>query len=268
MPRRRPRAAAAASPSSALGNSASRFQRRPSGSRTGRLSKRCTTSRLDAAAVQAPDARPGRSRPRGRPRRRRASRKVEDLLQALESRVRRSSPGSSKNGAMSACQRALTSRSRHRRLRALEVLRLEVADEQPVRRAGTASSSTSRSRPGRESISGHTSRWRARYSSSRSGRTRSRKQTRSTSDHVLQVEQRPRRARPRRPGGRRRARRGASGPARTRPRRTRPAGAPKRKRELVLPIRNVAPGIDSPSATISFRRPSTVCVQPTIVTGP
>ena len=43
---------------------------------------------------------------------------------------------------------------------------------------------------------------------------------------------------------------------------------PKRRRLLVLPIRNVSPGIDSPSAASSFSRPSAVCVQPTIVIGP
>ena len=42
----------------------------------------------------------------------------------------------------------------------------------------------------------------------------------------------------------------------------------KRMRELVLPIRNVGPAIDSPSAAISFSRPSAVCVRPRIVTGP
>ena len=36
----------------------------------------------------------------------------------------------------------------------------------------------------------------------------------------------------------------------------------------MLPMRNVSPGIDSPSATSSFSAPSAVCVQPTIVTGP
>ena len=42
----------------------------------------------------------------------------------------------------------------------------------------------------------------------------------------------------------------------------------KRMRELVLPILNVGPGVDSPSAATSFSRPSTVCVTPRIVTGP
>ena len=36
----------------------------------------------------------------------------------------------------------------------------------------------------------------------------------------------------------------------------------------MLPIRNVSPSIEAPSATISFSRPSAVCVQPTIVIGP
>ena len=44
--------------------------------------------------------------------------------------------------------------------------------------------------------------------------------------------------------------------------------AGNRIREFVLPIRNVGPAIDSPSAATSFRRPSAVCVSPRIVTGP
>jgi hypothetical protein len=48
------------------------------------------------------------------------------------------------------------------------------------------------------------------------------------------------------------------------------AAGPERKRirEFVLPIRNVGPAIDSPSAASSFSRPSAVCVTPRIVTGP
>ena len=41
-----------------------------------------------------------------------------------------------------------------------------------------------------------------------------------------------------------------------------------RIREFVLPIRKVGPGIDSPSAAMSFSRPSAVWVSPRIVTGP
>jgi hypothetical protein len=41
-----------------------------------------------------------------------------------------------------------------------------------------------------------------------------------------------------------------------------------RIREFVLPIRNVGPAIESPSAAISFNRPSAVCETPRMVTGP
>ena len=42
----------------------------------------------------------------------------------------------------------------------------------------------------------------------------------------------------------------------------------KRILEFVFPILKVGPAIDSPSAAISFSRPSAVCVTPRIVTGP
>src|SRR4029079_16956000 len=45
-------------------------------------------------------------------------------------------------------------------------------------------------------------------------------------------------------------------------------GRPNRRRLFVLPMRNVSPGIDSPSAASSLSVPSTVCVQPTIGIGP
>jgi len=43
---------------------------------------------------------------------------------------------------------------------------------------------------------------------------------------------------------------------------------PREAQAVVVAIRKVSPGIDSPSATSSFSRPSAVCVQPTIVIGP
>src|ERR1017187_7261805 len=41
-----------------------------------------------------------------------------------------------------------------------------------------------------------------------------------------------------------------------------------RSRELVLPMRRIGPGSDSPSAPTSLSLPSAVCVKPRIVTGP
>ena len=94
------------------GKSAIRFQRTPSGSRTGRFGNRWTTVQLDSPSR----SRPNTTRPLAAPRSTAAySVNVEHLLGWLHGRVggpHRRRAG--RNGAISACHRAFTSALRHR----------------------------------------------------------------------------------------------------------------------------------------------------------
>src|SRR4051812_40908235 len=122
-------AAARRSPASASPNSASRFHRKPSGSRTGRFSNRGTTS----SATRSPSRRPRTTRPLSAPRSMAAkSVKVEDLRQALQAGVR-PLPGRKLEELRHLRLPARVDVGRlHPALRGGEVVGLEVADEQPV----------------------------------------------------------------------------------------------------------------------------------------
>src|SRR3954447_12668221 len=113
------------SPASVSVNRCKRFQRSPSGSRTGRFSNRCTSS----SPTRSPCRLPVTTRPLVAPRSTAPYLgKVEDLLEAHQALV----------GALAEERRHLLLPAvvdvgrRHRALRRLEVLRLDVADQQPV----------------------------------------------------------------------------------------------------------------------------------------
>ena len=97
---------------------------------------------------------------------------VEYLVEPPETLVRAAPPRSTKNSAISACQRALTSVRRHRCLGGRVVLGLQVADEQAVvgqeERVVVPAGGAQRARASPATRR----RAAARYSSSRSGRTR------------------------------------------------------------------------------------------------
>src|SRR5829696_354407 len=126
MPFSGARFAASQSPRSDSANKASRFQRRPSGRRTGRFSNRCTSS----SSTRPPSSRPSTTRPLSAPRSTAAYAppglgKVEDLLEALQLAV---GEVLGHVGLPAGVDLALL----HRRHRPLEALRLEVAHEQAV----------------------------------------------------------------------------------------------------------------------------------------
>src|SRR3954453_13436838 len=101
----------------------SRFQRSPSGSRTGRLANRWHGSNV----ITEPSKRPQTTRPLEAPKSIAAnSRKVEDLFEAIERELLREERRHVRLPAR------IDVRGVHGRGRGLEVLRLEVADQQPV----------------------------------------------------------------------------------------------------------------------------------------
>src|SRR4051812_42543674 len=248
-------------PRSDSANRASRFQRSPSGRRTGRFSNRCTSS----SSTRPPCSRPSTTRPLSAPRSTAAyaavgSGKVEDLLEALElaaGEVLRHV------GLPARVDVALL----HRADGALEALRLEVADEQPVlaqeqRVVGPAGLAqrvehlrpdlavaglvlVQRLGPDAQQKAGALHQTITVSSPSSFPTADTSAATWPTPSATWWV-----------------------GPCSHQASKNSAGGCEKRRRELVLPMRNVAPGIDSASATSSFRRPSTVCVQPTMVTGP
>src|SRR3954463_7611877 len=129
MPSSAPPRAARPSPSSVSVNRASRFQRSPSGSRTGRLAKRCTTS----TSTRAPSKRPRTTRPLSAPRSIAAkSVKVEDLGQPHEAGVRPLPGRKLEELRHLRLPARVDVRLLHRALRGPEVVGLDVADEQPV----------------------------------------------------------------------------------------------------------------------------------------
>src|SRR3954447_2778746 len=265
MPASREPAAACRSPSSASPNSASRFHRKPSGSRTGRFSNRCTTS----SATRSPSNRPRTTRPLSAPRSMAAkSVKVEDLGQPREAGV----------GPVAGRQleelRHLRLPARvdvgllHPALRGGEVVGLEVAHEQPVVAQEQRVVAPAGLPQGVEHLGpdgpvpravlvqpvrpdaqqeAHTLHQPTRVngSPSRAATLPTSSATCPTPSATWWVG----------PSAHQRSKNSAG-------------GAPKRSRLFVFPMRNVSPGIDSPSATRSLSAPSTVCVQPTIVTGP
>src|SRR4051794_24373632 len=116
--RRRPRRAPTASV-----KRCSRFQRRPSGSRTGRFTKRWHSS----STIFAPSKRPQTTRPLEAPKSMAAySVKVEDLLDPFEPRLRGKER---RHLRLPACVHLGLL---HRPLGGLEIVRLEVADQPPV----------------------------------------------------------------------------------------------------------------------------------------
>ena len=194
-----------------------------------------------APAVEAARARRGRSSRRGRSRRRRAQAR-------WKTSSRRSKPGvgplvgaARRTGPSRACQRALTSVASIAATARLEVLGLEVADQQPVLGAGRASSCSSRSRAARRASPARPRGGARGTRRADPGRTRSRKQTRSTSAHLRELEPEQRRdaahlVRDVADAERDVVRRAL---ARTSARRTRRAASAKRSRLFVLPIRKV-----------------------------
>src|SRR4051794_30321802 len=245
MPASSALSAAFAKPVSASPNSASRFQRSPSGSCTGRLAKRWTSS----SSTRPSASRPSTTRPLSAPRSTAAySRKMEDLLEALQLTF----------GEVLRHVRlpaGVDVARVHRRHRALEALGLEVADEQPVLaqeqrvvRPARLAQRVQHLRPDlavaglvlvqplgpdaqQEAGALHQTTTHSRSSSAPTAFTSA--ATWPTPSATWCV-----------------------GPCAHQVSKNSAGGCAKRRRELVLPIRSVAPGIDSPSATSSFRRPS------------
>src|SRR3954451_14105985 len=249
-------------PGSVSMNRCKRFQRSPSGSRTGRFSNRCTSS----SSTRSPCRLPVTTRPLVAPRSTAPYLgKVEDLLEAHQALV----------GTLAEERRHLLLPAivdvglRHRALRRLEVLGLDVADEQPVvaqeQRVVAPAGLAQRLLhlgphvavallvlfeplgvvPQQEADALHQLPTSAYSSPSSRATVRTSRATWPTPSATWWV-----------------------GPSSHQRSRNSPGASPKRRRLFVLPIRNVSPGIDSPSAASSFRRPSSVWVQPTIVTGP
>src|SRR3954465_208916 len=265
MPRSSVSAAARRSPSSASVNRASRFQRSPSGSRTGRLAKRCTTS----TSTRAPSKRPRTTRPLSAPRSIAAkSVKVEDLGKAHEAGVR---PGARRKleelGHVRLPARVDVGRL-HAALRGREVLGLEIADQQavvaqeqrvvaPARRAQRVA----HLRPDRlvaravlvEPV--RTDMQEEADPLPPPTRAHSRPSSAATFETSSATWPTP-------------SATWCVGPCAHQRSKNSAGGAPNRRRLFVLPMRKVSPGIDSPPATSSLSAPSAVCVQPTIVTGP
>ena len=133
-----------------------------------------------SSSTRPPSNRPRTTRPLSAPRSTAAKPqcKVEDLLEPP-------SRGGDEELAMSACQRVLTSRrsipAGRRRNRPSRGRRSGGRRRQEQRVVASSRS------PERASISGHTSRWRALYSSSLSGRTRMVQHTRPSSGHCFHL---------------------------------------------------------------------------------
>src|SRR5262245_42278519 len=132
MPDSGPRSAAAPRPSSAPAKSSGRLQWRPSGRRTGRFGKRCTSS----SSTRSPTRRPAITRPLDAPRSMAAwtggSLKVEHLAEPAQSGVRPIAGGEVEERRHLRLPSGVDACLVHAPQGGREVVRLEVADKGAV----------------------------------------------------------------------------------------------------------------------------------------